>query len=81
MVNESALAMGVTPIKRRQMRRSKRYRRRKLRKVLDTIESKASVLDPNIRDAPAGSLSEKAGYFEEIMEQLKAKFTAKLKRN
>ena len=76
MLNESALAMGVTPIKRRQMRRSKRYRRHKLRKVLDTIESKVSDLDPNIRDAPAGSLSEKAGYFEEIMEQLKAKFTA-----
>ena len=78
MLSESALAMGVMPIKRRQMRRSKRYIRWKLWKVRKYIRLRAKYLikKNKIRDATAGSLSERAGHFGEIMEQLRAKFTA-----
>ena len=78
MLSESAVTMGVMPLKRRQMRRSRRYRRWKLWKVRKYIRLRAKYLikKNKFRGATAGSLSERARHFGEIMEQLRAKFTA-----
>ena len=75
-IDESAQALGATPIVRKRLRRSQRYRRTKLRKIRATFMSKVASIDTEIASCAEESDQQKAKCFDEMLDQLREKFNS-----